>query len=522
MHKNTFISKNIVLIIINAYTWFNFVTEASGMKKGQLGVWLLGIVSLIMLMGGLNLSVHAATSDQSLARVKAKGTLVMGTSPNYPPYEFQINEHGQAKIVGMDVELGKQIAHDLGVKLVVKKLAFDSLLPALTTGKVDMILSGMSPTPARRKSVDFTNIYYTEGEALLVNRADQAKYANKKALAGQKVAAETGTLQYNLIKQQLPAAKLTGMSSAANLILALKTHKVAAVVKGTASATAYAKNDPSLVAINGHFKTSTAQAGNAIALKKGSTSLKQAINRSLAKVKRHGWIQKRYLKTAGKYLKVNTANTSMWHYRDYFIKGLQYTLLIAVVGIITGSILGLLLTLLRVSAGRPLRWLATAYVEFVRGTPLMVQIMFVYFGIGMFVDVSALTAGMIAIGLNSAAYLSEIIRGGIQAVDKGQTEAAASLGLSQWATLRYVVLPQTLKIIWPSLGNQFINLIKDTSMVSIIGVTELIYQLGIVQADTYRGVAPIGVAMVIYFVICWLLTRVLRYYERRINHGQTV
>jgi len=79
MHKNTFISKNIVLIIINAYTWFNFVTEASGMKKGQLGVWLLGIVSLIMLMGGLNLSVHAATSDQSLARVKAKGTLVMGT-----------------------------------------------------------------------------------------------------------------------------------------------------------------------------------------------------------------------------------------------------------------------------------------------------------------------------------------------------------------------------------------------------------------------------------------------------------
>jgi len=212
----------------------------------------------------------------------------------------------------------------------------------------------------------------------------------------------------------------------------------------------------------------------------------------------------------------------MWHYRDYFIKGLQYTLLIAVVGIITGSILGLLLTLLRVSAGRPLRWLATAYVEFVRGTPLMVQIMFVYFGIGMFVDVSALTAGMIAIGLNSAAYLSEIIRGGIQAVDKGQTEAAASLGLSQWSTLRYVVLPQTLKIIWPSLGNQFINLIKDTSMVSIIGVTELIYQLGIVQADTYRSVAPIGVAMVIYFVICWLLTRVLRYYERRINHGQTV
>lgn len=487
----------------------------------RLGKWLL--VLGILLMGALGIShpAHAAT-DQSLAKVRAKGTLVMGTSPNYPPYEFQINEHGQSKIVGMDVEIGKQIARDLGVKLVIKKLSFDSLLPALSTGKVDMILSGMSPTPARRKSVDFTKIYYTEGESILINRTDQAKYQTKAAFAGQKVAAETGTLQYNLIKQQMPTAKLTGMSSAANLILALKTHKVAAVVKGTASATAYAKNDPSLIAINGHFKTSSAQAGNAIALKKGSATLTQAINRSLTKIQKHHWIQRRYLKTAGKYLKVNTADTSMWHYRGYFAKGLQYTLLIAVVGIIGGSLLGMALALLRFSVVTPLRWLATAYVEFVRGTPLMVQIMFVYFGIGMLVDVSALNAGMIAIVLNSGAYLSEIIRGGIQAVDPGQTEAAASLGLSKSATLRYVVLPQTVKIVWPSLGNQFINLIKDTSMVSIIGVTELIYQLGIVQADTYRGVAPIGIAMLIYFVICWLLTRLLHYYEQRLNHGQTL
>jgi len=490
------------------------------MKLSRLGqFWWLAVLSCLV---ALSLGGTAqAASDQSLAQVKAKGTLVMGTSPNYPPYEFQINAHGKSKIVGMDVEIGKQIAKDLGVKLVVKKLSFDSLLPALTTGKVDMILSGMSPTPARRKNVDFTNIYYTEGEAILINRTDQAKYRTKQSLAGQKVAAETGTLQYNLIKQQMPASKLTGMSSAANLILALKTHKVAAVVKGTASATAYAKNDPSLMAIDGHFKTSSAQAGNAIALKKGSTSLKVAINQSLTKIKAHHWIQKRYLKTAGKYLKVNTADTSMWHYRDYFAKGLEYTLLIAIVGIIGGSLLGMLLALLRFNAVRPLRWLATGYVEFVRGTPLMVQIMFVYFGIGMLVDVSALVAGMIAIVLNSGAYLSEIIRGGIQTVDAGQTEAAASLGLSKGATMRYVVLPQTLKIIWPSLGNQFINLIKDTSMVSIIGVTELIYQLGIVQADTYRGVAPIGIAMVIYFIICWILTRLLRYYENRLNRGHT-
>lgn len=482
-------------------------------RRGVIGL-LFGLL-LIFLTG----IAAQADSDTSLAQVKAKGTLVMGTSPNYPPYEFQVNEQGKSKIVGMDVEIGKQVAKDLGVKLVVKKLSFDALLPALTTGKVDMILSGMSPSPTRRKSVDFSQIYYTESQSILLNRTELAKYGKKSALSGQKVGAEAGTLQYTLIKKQLPNAKLVGMSSTPNLILALKTHKLAAIVKGTASATAYAKSDPSLVAINGHFKTSTAQAGNAIALRKGSTSLRQAINQSLTKINRHHWIQKRYLKTAGQYLKVNTADTSMWHYRDYFIKGLQYTIIIAVIGIIGGALLGLVLALFRFSHQTWLRWFATAYVEFVRGTPLMVQIMFVYFGVGMLVDIPAVVAGTLAIVLNSAAYLSEIIRGGILAVDAGQQEAAASLGMSRTAAMRYVILPQTLRIVWPSLGNQFINLIKDTSMVSIIGVTELIYQVGIVQADTYRGVLPIIIVMVIYFVVCQLLTWILHYYERRMNQG---
>ncbi|SPX69814.1 glutamine ABC transporter, substrate binding and permease protein [Lactiplantibacillus plantarum subsp. plantarum] len=141
--------------------------------------------------------------------------------------------------------------------------------------------------------------------------------------------------------------------------------------------------------------------------------------------------------------------------------------------------------------GNPLktaiRWLATAYVEFIRGTPMMVQVMFVYFGLGLFVNLPALTSGIIAISLNSGAYVAEYIRGGINSVDVGQTEAARSLGMSNGETMRYVVLPQALKNIWPSLGNEFITLIKDSSIVSIIGVTELIYQSNIVRSDTYRG-----------------------------------
>ena len=149
----------------------------------------------------------------------------------------------------------------------------------------------------------------------------------------------------------------------------------------------------------------------------------------------------------------------------------------------------------------------------------MVQIMFVYFGIGLIVNIPALTSGIIAVSLNSGAYVAEVIRGGINSVDKGQTEAARSLGLSKNGTMRYVILPQAIKNIWPALGNEFISLIKESSIVSIIGVTDLIYQLKIVQSDTYRGVAPIVVAMVLYFVVTFGLSKVLAYFEGRMKHA---
>jgi len=149
----------------------------------------------------------------------------------------------------------------------------------------------------------------------------------------------------------------------------------------------------------------------------------------------------------------------------------------------------------------------------------MIQIMFVYFGIGLWINIPALLAGVIAVSLNSAAYVAEIIRSGINAIDPGQTEASRSLGLSQHDTMRYIILPQALKNIWPALGNEFISLIKESSIVSIIGVTDLIYQLKVVQSATYKGVAPIFVAMLIYFVLTFSLSKLLNYIERKMQHA---
>nr|WP_225047783.1 ABC transporter substrate-binding protein/permease [Lacticaseibacillus kribbianus] len=480
---------------------------------------LIWLFAWLLCLGGLAAHPVQAAGDDSLAQIKAKGTLVMGNSPNYPPYEFTVNENGKEKIVGMDIALGKQIAADLGVRLVIKKMSFDSLLVALETGKVDMILSGFSPTPERKAHVDFSANYYVSKQYLIVNKADKGYYQDRHSFSGKKVGAVLGSTAATLVKQQMPGADLTTMENAADLVLALKAHKIDTIVKDSASAIAYAQSDSSLAAMDGKFEVSADEAGNAIALPKGATSLTAAVNKTIAKVQKQDLFNKVYLKDAGKAIAQTNATKSMWHYWPYFAKGVLYTVGISLVAVVIGTLLGALIAFVRLGHLAWLRALATAYVTFVRGTPLMVQVMFIYFGIGMFYDISAVVAGTLAVGLNSAAYVSEVFRGGIDSIAKGQSEAARSLGLSQKDTMRYVVLPQALANIWPALGNEFISLIKETSIVSIIGVADLIYQLRVVQADTYSGVLPITIAMVLYFILTFGLSRLLHHFEKRLHHA---
>ena len=206
-------------------------------------------------------------------------------------------------------------------------------------------------------------------------------------------------------------------------------------------------------------------------------------------------------------------------YFEYYLKGAEITIVLAFFAVLFGTIIGLGFTLLRRSRFKVTRWIGTAYVEFVRGTPLLVQIYIIYIGLPKLIgiDLPDMTVGAIALSLNSAAYVSEIIRAGIEAVDKGQMEAARSLGMNQRMAMFQVVIPQAFKNILPALGNEFISVIKESSMVSVIGVAELMYNAGIVRGNTALGLEPIVVAAVIYFVLTFTLTRGLKYVERRMK-----
>ncbi|AQS07666.1 amino acid ABC transporter permease [Clostridium beijerinckii] len=206
-------------------------------------------------------------------------------------------------------------------------------------------------------------------------------------------------------------------------------------------------------------------------------------------------------------------------YYGYFLTGMYITIMLAIFAVTFGTIIGLSLTFLRRSEIPIVRFLAGIYIEFIRGTPILVQIYIIYIGLPKLtnLNLSDIVIGIVALSLNSGAYVSEIIRAGIDAVDKGQMEAARSLGMNKRLAMFQIVIPQAFKNVLPALGNEFIAIIKDSSMVSVIGVAELMYNAGIVRGNTALGLEPVIVAAVIYFMLTFTMTRGLVYLERKMK-----
>ncbi|HKL10130.1 MAG TPA: amino acid ABC transporter permease [Clostridia bacterium] len=208
-------------------------------------------------------------------------------------------------------------------------------------------------------------------------------------------------------------------------------------------------------------------------------------------------------------------------YKMFYISGVQNTLLLAIFAVFFGVMLGVVLALMKLSKKKILKAIATAYIEFLRGTPVIVQIYIVYYGLPKAVpfELPDMVWGIVALSLNSGAYVAEIIRAGIQAVDKGQMEAARSIGMPHGMGMRYIVIPQAFKNILPALGNEFIVVVKESAIVSVVGITELMYRADTIRGITYRAFAPLMVAAVIYFIITYTLSRLLGIVERRMSAG---
>ncbi len=206
-----------------------------------------------------------------------------------------------------------------------------------------------------------------------------------------------------------------------------------------------------------------------------------------------------------------------------YLSGLRMTLLIAVFAVLLGAIIGILVAVAKVGAKHSrnpilqvLAKICGAYTTFIRGTPALVQVMIIYNLVFTSADTNPVVVGAVCFGINSGAYVSEIIRAGIEAVPRGQMEAGRSLGFNYVQTMRYIILPQAIKNVLPALGNELIVMVKETAVVSVIAVNDLMKMAQYVGSRTWDVVPPLVIASVIYLIITVFLTHVIRFFERRL------
>ncbi|MBQ4321307.1 MAG: amino acid ABC transporter permease [Oscillospiraceae bacterium] len=206
-------------------------------------------------------------------------------------------------------------------------------------------------------------------------------------------------------------------------------------------------------------------------------------------------------------------------YSDVFLDGLVGTLWLSAVTVVCGTILGILVALMRMSKLKPVNFVADIYIEVLRGTPILLQLYFFWIGLPKILpfDLSDTFCIITALIVNSSAYISEIIRAGIAAVDKGQSEAARSIGLSEVHVMTRVILPQAIKNILPALANQFIAMVKETSLASVFFVGELMTSYRTVQSTTYLALQSLTIVGIIYFVLNFVLSRLVLVMERRLK-----
>ena len=478
------------------------------MKKIKLWLFLLALTCGITVS---STAVHAATpTDPALTRIEKAGKVRIGLSPDYAPYEFHSTVNGKDKIVGFDVTMDRLIAKRLGVKVQLVEMSNDALLPALESGKVDMVVSGITPTAERAKRVDFTIPYFDDPNVVLVQKSDKSKFKTLNDYKDAKIGAQITTIQEMQAKKYLKGASVVSLKKVTDMAAQLSQGKLDGIVVPTTTAQSYMMQDKAFAISAARFPKGGSD--SAVVLPKNSPVLKAKINHIL----RTEVIGKPLAKWKTQAIKQMTVKKSfIQQYGPYFLKGTGYTLGLAIIGVALGFVLGTILALMKRSRLWLMRAIANVYIEFVRGTPLLIQVFIVFFGTQMIgLTVSGFVSGAIAMFLNSGAYVAEIIRSGLNAVPKGQAEAARSLGLSKWQTMQLIVLPQALRTILPALGNEFVSVIKEGSVISVIGVGELTFQTSVVQGASFRAFLPLMVTAGIYFILTFGLTRVLNFTER--------
>ena len=450
---------------------------------------------------------------------KVEGQLVLVTEAGFAPYEYYSN----GTIVGVDIDIAKEIASSLGKRLVIKDVAFDSIISEVKTGKSDIGAAGISYTPERAKEVAFTNNYASSKQVVIVKN----DITSFDEVTG-KVCAQLGTTADSYLTDNT-SLDIVREKKFLACIEDLKDNKVEAVVMDELPAKKLITKDMTIL------KEALVEDSYGMVVSLDNKELLDKVNTVINELKSTGKIDEFILKHSGlieeEEIKNDTLydklyNTLIYDGRyKYILEGLGNTLIIALGAVMIGLFLGTILAIIRnyndnTNRLKLLNAISKLYVTIIRGTPSILQLMIIYYVIFKTTSVSIVLVGILAFGLNSAAYVSEIIRGGLNSVDKGQIEAGYALGLNYRKVMKYITFPQALRSVIPSLGNEFITLVKETAVGAYIGIVELTKASDIIASRTYDYFLPLILIALIYLVITYALSKVVSYMEKRLNNAR--
>ncbi|WP_035344765.1 ABC transporter substrate-binding protein/permease [Haploplasma modicum] len=491
------------------------------MKK-QIMILVLIISSVFLLVGCSSKNIYTYILDDSY-----KEYLVMGTSADYPPYESPKKVNGKMELVGIDIELAKEIAKAAGKNLKIVNKDFDFLLDDLVNNKVDFVISGMNPSPERELIVDFSDVYYEATHSVIINNKSKDKFNSVEDLNNNKikVGAQLGSIQQEIVEADMNQSNTVFLKNVTDLIMQLKDDKLDAVILETPVASSFIKNNKDLSLLN--FTVGTGEDGTAVAVSEGNVELLNLINYVINNLIDTGKMEQ-IINDAilGDEIVEKSFPFSFIFNIDYvkiLLQGLLMTIVLALLSVTLGSLIGLFVALGRIVDNKFINTISKGYVEIIRGTPLLVQVLLIYslFKLPVIlvlgIDLSSFIPGVIALLINSSAYVSEIIRGGINSIDTGQKEAALSLGFNDKQVMRKIILPQAVKNIIPSLGNEFVTMIKETSIFMYLGVAELMYAASIVKVQTYQIKEVYIVTALLYLVLTLSTSKLMTMYERKLG-----
>ncbi len=491
------------------------------------------LAALVVACVGLTFAtVSFAARADTLADVRARGEIVWGGDlQGGEPYVFE-DPRDPSHIVGFEVDIAAALARELGLRRArFLQVQWSNLVPTLERGDIDLALNGLEDTPERRGRLLVSRPYFVFHEVLAVRSG--APYRGLDDLKGKRV----GTLNQTYALELLQARPVEPVlyEGQEEPYLDLQAGRVDAVFLDHIIAERYGCPLAGITCIGEGMP----RGAYIIGMRRADASLAAAVDAALGRIVASGELR-RILESwhlwddaqpalatgdAGEIAGREGAGalpagpTSVdGHQFELFLQGAAVTVLLSVAAFAIAMPLGMSLAAARMAGGGALRFAAAAYVEVLRGTPVLLQLYVLYFGLAPYFKLGPMTAATLGLGLNYAAYEAEVYRGALSAVPRGQIEAAAALGLRPWQTLRHVMLPQAIRTALPAVTNDFVSLLKDSSLVSVLTVVELTKRMTIAAVEIRSWLGPGLLCAALYFAMSFPLSQLSRRLEARLEN----